>query len=410
MSCPEPSGDALPATIPTPGGPALTPPALIFSITVTGILGNAIVGPAIPDILQDFGQPDSRAGLFVAALSFPGIVVAPVIGILADRFGRRTVLLPCLVTFGSAGLLGAAAPTFPLLVGSRLLQGFGAAGLINLAVVLIGDNWGGLDRARLLGRNAAILTLSLAVLPPIGGGLTALGGWRLAFMPYGLALVTAILLWRRLDQARPADPGSVGSQVRATVGNLRQLVVAATIGVGFVVFMLIFGLFLTTLPVHLGRELDLGAGARGLVIGVPAVTSMASALNLARLRHRFGIARLLSVAPLMFVIGFVLIGTTGSLAVVVVGALVYGLGEGLMIPVLQDIVVGSSPPETRAAITAVWVGSVRAGQTVGPLAAGAISGATSTATTFVWGAVLATALMVVMASIRLARRAQAAMA
>lgn len=391
-------------------GSSWTPPALIFSITVTGILGNAIVGPAIPDILDDFGQPDSRAGLFVAALSFPGIVVAPVIGILADRFGRRAVLLPCLMIFGTAGLLGAAAPTFAVLVGFRLLQGFGAAGLINLAVVLIGDNWRGLDRSRLLGRNAAVLTLSLAVLPPIGGGLTSLGGWRLSYAPYGLALVTAALLWHRLDHTTPSDPGTLRAQLHATSLSLRRLVVAATIGTGFVMFLLIFGLFLTTLPVHLGRELGLGAAARGLVIGVPAVTSMAAALNLARLRRRFGVARLVSAAPLTFVVGFVLIGTTGSLGVVVAGALMYGVGEGLLIPMLQDIVVGASPTETRAALTAVWVGSVRAGQTVGPLAASAVAGATSTAATFVWGAVLAAALLVAMSLVRLGRRAEAAMA
>ena len=43
------------------------PLPLIFSVTITGILANTLVGPAIPDILDAFGQPDSRAGVFVAA-------------------------------------------------------------------------------------------------------------------------------------------------------------------------------------------------------------------------------------------------------------------------------------------------------------------------------------------------------
>ena len=90
------------------------PLPLIFSITITGILANTLVGPAIPDILEAFDQPDSRAGLFVAAGTLPGIVMAPVIGVLADRFGRRAVLVPCLVAFGTFGLLSALAPTFPI--------------------------------------------------------------------------------------------------------------------------------------------------------------------------------------------------------------------------------------------------------------------------------------------------------
>lgn len=59
------------------------------------------------------------------------------IGVLADRFGRRAVLVPCLVGFGTFGLLSALAPTFEVLLFLRLCQGIGAAGLVNLAVVLI---------------------------------------------------------------------------------------------------------------------------------------------------------------------------------------------------------------------------------------------------------------------------------
>src|SRR3546814_17585845 len=74
--------------------------ALIFTITVTGILSNTLVVPAIPDILDAFDLPDSQAGVFVAAGTLPGIVMAPVIGILADRHGRRAVLVPGLASFG----------------------------------------------------------------------------------------------------------------------------------------------------------------------------------------------------------------------------------------------------------------------------------------------------------------------
>src|SRR3546814_1692572 len=88
--------------------------------------------------------------------------------ILADRHGRRAVLVPCLASFGLFGLLSALSPSFQVLLVLRLLQGVGGAGLINLAVVIIGDHWSGIDRARLVGQNAAVLTLSLATFPPLG--------------------------------------------------------------------------------------------------------------------------------------------------------------------------------------------------------------------------------------------------
>lgn len=187
------------AAPPSPAEPPLRGAAspglpLIFTVTITGILANTLVGPAIPDILDAFDQPDARAGWFVASGTLPGILMAPVIGVLADRLGRRAVLVPCLAAFGAFGLLSAAAPSFEVLLGLRVLQGLGSAGLINLAVVLIGDHWTGLERARRVGQNAAVLTVSLAVFPPVGGLLTELGGWRLSFAPYAVGLATAVLI------------------------------------------------------------------------------------------------------------------------------------------------------------------------------------------------------------------------
>ncbi len=371
----------------------MPPLPLIFSITVTGILANTLIGPAIPDILDAFDQPDSRAGLFVAAGTLPGILMAPVIGVLADRHGRRAVLVPCLVGFGAFGLLSALSPSFEVLLVLRLLQGVGAAGLINLAVVLIGDHWSGLERARLVGQNAAVLTVSLAVFPPVGGLLTEVGGWRLSFTPYVIGLVTAAVIWHRLDPARPDSKQTLRSQLGGAREAARHRDVLGSISIGFVIFMLIFGLFLTALPVHLEREFGLGAGARGLVIAAPALTSTIAALRLARLRARFGAVGIVTGAAVLFTIAFVVMGTAASLVVLIGGAMLYGFGEGVFIPTLQDIVAGSAPASQRGAVVAMWVGAARAGQTIGPLAVAGLYGAVGTGTTFVLGGALAATLV-----------------
>jgi MFS transporter, ACDE family, multidrug resistance protein len=390
------SEPAPPPPTTAPVASAAVPPSLvlIFTITVTGILANTLVGPAIPDILDAFDQPDERAGLFVASGTLPGIVMAPVIGLLADRYGRRAVLVPCLTAFGLFGMLSAAAPSFWVLLGLRTLQGVGSAGLINLAVVLIGDHWSGVERARHVGQNAAVLTLSLAVFPPVGGLLTELGGWRLSFAPYAIGLVTAARMWRRLPPSPPASVERLRDQLGQARVAVRQRDVLGSISMGFVLFVLIFGLFLTTLPVHLEREFDLGAGWRGAIIGVPSVTSTFAALRLGHLRARFGAVRLLIAAGALFTAAFVVMGAAASLPVLVVGALVYGAGEGICIPTLQDVVSGAAPASQRGAVVAVWVGAARAGQTVGPLAAGAAYGVIGTGGTFFAGGALATLILV----------------
>ena len=370
---------------------------LILAVTGTGIMGNTLIAPAIPDILDEFGVTDAGAGLLIAATSFPGIFMAPVMGVLADRFGRRRVLVPCLATFGVFGIGAALAPSFALLVVARFGMGIGAAGLINLAVVLIGDHWGPADRTRLIGRNAAFLTVCLAVLPPIGGLLTDLGSWRLALAPYGLAVLTAIAAQRMLPPDRPDSTATVREQLGGVGDVVRRPEVAIIMVGGAAAFVLIFGVFLSTLPIHLENEFGFGASMRGLFLALPAIPSTIVAFNLQRIRGRMSAHVLLVTCSLVFAAGFLLIGASEIVALVVLGCVVYGMGEGALIPTLQDQAVELSPPEHRGAVVAVYVGAARLGQTIGPLGAAALFGATSTFLALRVGVALAIGLAVMFA-------------
>ena len=130
------------------------------------------------------------------------------------------------------------------------------------------------------------------------------------------------------------------------------------------------------------------------MIAAPAITSTIAALRLGAVRARVGAVAVLTGAAVLFTVAFVVIGVAGSLAVLIAGAMLYGLGEGLFIPTLQDVVAGAAPASQRGAVVAVWVGSARAGQTVGPLAAAGVYGAVGTHTTFVLGGALAATLVV----------------
>jgi predicted MFS family arabinose efflux permease len=382
---------------------------LILAVTATGIMGNTLLAPAVPDILDDFGVSNSGAGLLIAATSFPGIFMAPIIGVLSDRLGRRRVLVPCLATFGIFGTMAALSPTFALLLVARFGMGVGAAGLINLAIVLIGDHWNGEDRTRLIGRNAAFLTVCLALMPPIGGILTDVASWRLALAPCSLGIVTAVAAHRMLPADRPDTTVSVRAQL-AGVGDVIRRPAVLVVMIGAVIsFTMIFGVFLSTLPIHLENEFGYGASLRGLFLALPAIPSTIVAFNLQRIREHIDARHLLVACSLTFAAGFALIGATEAIGVVILGCVVYGLGEGAMIPTMQDQAVELSPPEHRGAVVAVYVGAARLGQTIGPLGAAALFGATSTFLAVEVGALLAVGLAVLFAfAPRASRRVQTA--
>ena len=367
------------------------PFALIAAVTVTGVMGNTLISPAIPDIRDDFGLSNAAAGVLVAAAAFPGVFLAPLIGVLADRFGRREVVVPCLVTFGLAGGLAAFAPSFSMLLVARLVQGAGAAGLVNLAVVIIGDNWDGLERTRMIGRNSAALLSSIVVLPPIGGLLAEQWGWRATFVAYWVALVTAAAVIRWVPRT-PRGDTRMRDQLRATVPYLRSRAVLGPVTIAFVAFMLIFGLFLTVMPVYLEDRFGVSAGWRGLVLALPAVTSTLGSLSVARLAGRFGLRRTLAVACALWVGAFAMIAGVPVLAVLCVAVLIYGFGEGVLIPTLQDAVASAAPASSRGATVALFVSFARAGQSAGPLLAGVGMTVFSARGTFAAGVAVAAAM------------------
>lgn len=372
-----------------------TPLWFIYSLTVTGILANSLITPALPDVLDDLGVSEERAGLVVASGSVAGIVIAPIAGLLADRWGRRIVITACLTIFGVFGGLSAAAPNLAVLLIARFFQGFGSAGLINLAVVLIGDNFEGAERTRLVGRNAAVLTITLAIVPFFAGAVTDVVNWRATFAFYLLALVTAGVGWRRISPYRPENPPTVAAQARGALRSVRSPVVRSTLVSGFVVFALIFGLFLTVLPLHLEDEFGLSAFERGLFVSLPAITASITALNLERIRTKIGVRRVLIVASILFAVAFPTIGLAPALAVLAIGAMVYGAAEGVVIPSLQEVTMSAALPEHRASTVAMWTGAARLGQTLGPIAVASALALASTGAVLTVGAVLAIAVAVI---------------
>lgn len=103
----------------------------------------------------------------------------------------------------------------------------------------------------------------------------------------------------------------MGDQLRATLPFLRSRLVIGTMAVSVVAFALIFGLFLTVVPLYLDDRFHIDATGRGLFLGVPAITSTVSALSLAEVAARLGALRTQVLAFSLFAAGFAVIGTAG---------------------------------------------------------------------------------------------------
>jgi EmrB/QacA subfamily drug resistance transporter len=177
-------------------------PALALG-TLMATLDISAVNIALPTLSRTFALPLTTVEWVVIAyvLTITGTLLA--FGRLADRVGRRRVYAIGLAIFGAASLLCALAPSIPLLIAARALQGLGAAMMTaNSAAILI-SSFPAAERGRALGVFGAVVGVGLALGPPIGGVLVGHLSWRWIFLVnVPLAAIAQGLVRSRV----PADP------------------------------------------------------------------------------------------------------------------------------------------------------------------------------------------------------------
>ena len=116
---------------------------LLLLANVLPVLGSSLLSPVLNSLIEPFGTSPADVGLMISVFTAPGIVIIPVTGVLADRYGRKPVLVTALVVFGLAGSAIALTTEFRIALGLRLLQGVGFAGISPIIITSIGDLYAG---------------------------------------------------------------------------------------------------------------------------------------------------------------------------------------------------------------------------------------------------------------------------
>ena len=346
--------------------------AVVIATTAMSILSFSLIYPALPDLADEMGVSRGAIGLVQGAVAVPGIVLAIAIGWFSDRFGRRATVQISLALFGSAGLAGFVVRDFWPLVGLRVVQGVGAAGLVTLGVVVIGDLFRGKERRWALGINGAGITAT-SMIAPVVGGLLARGGAFRPFLVYGLALpmiIPAAFLPGRKAGARPAAPIA---HVRGMLTALRESgrladflgllpMTVLVLGIGF-------GFGFTTTPLYLEAEFGLDAFERGLIQAILSVGAVVSSLASGRFAARMTGSHILDMSIAAVVVGFGVLAAAPGLVFVSAGVFLVGFGLGALFPVFQDMASSAAPAVYRGAAVGTWLSSNRLGQSAGPVAA-----------------------------------------
>lgn len=342
---------------------------VVFGITLMGVMGVSSIAPAFPRIADALGLSSREVGLLLTVFTVPGIFLAPVLGFLSDRLGRKQIIIPALLLFGAAGTACAFATSFPLLLLLRFVQGVGAASLTSLSVTLLGDLYEGSDRERAVGYNASALSIGTASYPVIGGLLAALG-WQFPFLLSTIAVPVALAVLFLLPVPKPRGGGGVRGQIGAVIKNARERGIVTLSLLAVLVFVLLYGAYLAYMPFLLEERFGASSALVGVVMATMSVATALVASQHGRIADRLSAGWILTLGFLFYAGALLLIPLMPTLYLVPLGTLLYGTAQGLTIPTVQSQIASRAPMELRGATVAANAMAIRLGQTLGPILTG----------------------------------------
>lgn len=314
-------------------------------------------------LLREFvGQSAAMAGAVVSAGTAGVAVAAPLVGRLADRLGRRRVIVLAAFIAAIPSLLSALAPTPALLVIARLLEGLALPGIFAVTVAYTADQWPP-------GEARAVTALYMA--GTIAGGfcgrllsgvVAEFCGWRWSFAALALLqIVLAVLIraWLTPDQPLPRTAQGPRVKFAALLGNPALRAVYAA---GFaLLFALVAGF--TYVSLHLAEApFNLGPGGLSAIFVVYLVSVVTTPLS-GRLLNRHGHSQVLAFAWSVAIAGL-LITIVPSLPSVIVGLTLFSAGL-FCAQTAATTFVGEAVPHARGAAVGLYVTCYYIGGTVG---------------------------------------------
>jgi len=382
--------DALPMTTTTP---TLTrrSRAAIYAAIFLAFIDNFALLPVIGPRAQELGGTPLLVGIAIAAYSLANLAFNPIGGILADRIGRRRVVVAALIISPVAIAIYALADSLPLFLLARVVHGASGGVLAAALFALLGDAAPVGERGRTLGRAGALIGIA-AVFGPASAALVSnlfdvnavfLG--VAGFIAIGLAGVLPLIPETLV--VTPATRPTVGAWRRILSEPRVRVALLAIFGleaaVGTVTGFIKDGLIQRALEEGRTQEeaLRYAAGASGglfTIFGVIAIALMLSRIS-TRVDKRgpFGIS-LIGLAALVGAL--TLLATSPTFTIDLVAMVLYGIGYGLIFPAAAGAIAIASAPEERGrangAFNVAFDLGISAGPILGGLAATAVIGVT----------------------------------
>ncbi len=372
----------------------------ILLIIFVDVLGLGILLPVLPYYASAFSATPFEIGLLMAAFPAAMLVGAPVLGRWSDRFGRKPLLIASLFGTLAGYLLLAVANSLPLMMISRLIDGF-TGGNIPIAQAYIADVTDEQQRAQAYGLVGATYGMGYIFGPALGGLSAWVGrqiglGYALpALLAALFALISIVLTARRLPDSRTISrDAAAASQMRVPFAesvrrafSFRPLALALLLSF---LYTLAVQLFFSQGALFAKVRFEASETQAGLLIAFGGViNAIIQAAVIGRLVAQIGERRTAALGALLLGLGLFGIAAAYAWTWLILATAITCIGFALLIASLTSLITQLARPTERGMALGVSTGMSGLANTIAPIAGGIMFGAIGAGAPMLLGGVLA---------------------
>lgn len=338
---------------------------IIIFINMLPMMAIITLVPIVPAIISNFKDIPNIQVLAPMSLAAPGLCVAllsPYAGYLADKIGRRKLLLIFTLLYGIGGIIPFFIQSFPLLLASRFVLGIGEAFILTIGSALWGDYYDEASRKKWIVAQSITGTFLAALLLSLSGYL-ANYGWNYPFLVYGIAFVIFITSYIFIFE--PTVVVKNETKTDAPKATLSFKLIGVLCGTTFLAAIVYFAYTL-----HFSLVLDtIGIKDNAKIGNFTAIASMGAPVGalLYRFVSKKNMYIQLALMGLFYTLGYIGTGFAHNETWVVVAGFAAQMGVGLTFPVLMPWSLSKLPAEFRGRGMGFWTTSFFLGQFVSPL-------------------------------------------
>jgi len=342
---------------------------MIFGVTLMAIVGLSLISPALPKIQDAFDLTKTQIGLMVTVFTLPGVLTSPLVGFVSDKWNRKSMVALSLIVFSICGGSIAFLDNYNLILVMRFFQGGAASGLSTLSMALIGDAFKGHDRAVAMGYNASVLSVGAASYPVIGGMMASIA-WYFPFYFFFLAIPICLLILKYMDIPHEKNDGDYKEYLVMAMRELFNARFAILIPACIVTFIMLYGPYMTYFPLFLDEVFGTDSFNIGIILAFMSITTGTISYFSGRIYKRLGNNVPIIIGFVFYALAMIAMFLMSSAYQGIVAACLYGVGQGVNVPILQTIFLNSVSDDTRGVVSALFSSNLRLGQSIGPILMG----------------------------------------